>query len=161
MYMTSRRMYNKNTNYVLCIGVLIAPSLSERLLCWRCMKGHNHRCHTHTHARLMIMRLFWEYYNSANNTVDDDNFTVSITSTELDELVCVLWRFWWSSNRKRNLCGKCELWGLYFFFLKVIDCQMREREADSERFLDVSMDLAVRSFSEVVLMILNGDWSPR
>ncbi len=55
-------------------------SLSVSHLCSRCMKGHDHRCHTHMHTMLKIMRLFWEYYNAGNNTDnDDDNSTTSVT----------------------------------------------------------------------------------
>lgn len=74
------------------------------------MKGHNHRCHTHTHGSLMIMPLFWEYYNSANNTADDDNFTVSFIffKSELDgHLELVFFDDSDSKNRKHN----CELLG--------------------------------------------------
>ncbi len=95
-------------------------SLSVSHLCSRCMKGHDHRCHTHTHTMLKIMRLFWEYYNAGNNTDnDDDNSTMSVTIFDRTGWVfraCVLWKFWKSWSKKCDLCGKCELWSLCFFF---------------------------------------------
>jgi len=94
-------------------------SLSVSHLCSRSMKGHNHRCHAHTHTRLKIMRLFWEYYNAGNNTDnDDDNFTMSVTVFDRTGWIfgaCVLRKFWISWSRKCNLCGKCKLWILCFF----------------------------------------------